>query len=191
MSRALWRALAPPLLALAVALLALVLASAAHAQPRDATIPPDAAAVVDRWLRGSCLGEDAPARAQEMRQLGAAVAPALRAALQQGPPAGDIAAVREAAAKRYAERPRFDWSSVEVTGVNRDAIARMARQPREAFVADEVRRYVNGWKSNAIAGLAIVGSEQDRAVLRRIAERSGDPLAPAARAALQSLARPR
>jgi transposase InsO family protein len=177
--------------ALAAVLLALMLGAVAHAQPRDAPLPPEAAAVVERWLRGSCLGEEAPARTIELRRYGATVAPALRRALQHGPPAGEIAAVREAAARRQAERAKFDWSGIEVTGVSRDALARGAREPPRAFVDDQVRRFVNGWKSNAIAGLAIVGAAQDRTLLRRIAARSADPLAPAARAALQSLATPR
>ena len=166
--------------------LALVVAQAAFAQPRDGAVAPDAAAVVDRWLRGSCLGEDAPARAEELRRYGSVVAPALRRALQEGPPANEITVVREAAARRYAERASFDWSSIEVTGVSRDALARVARESPRAFTDDQVRRFVNGWKSNAIAGLAIVGADQDRSVLRRLAARRGDPLAPAARAALQS-----
>lgn len=179
------------LCAVAALLLALGLGSGAHAQPREVPLAPDASGVVDRWLRGSCLGEEAPARTEELRRYATAIAPALRRALQQGPPAADIAAVREAAARRYAERGKFDWSGLEVTGVTRDALARMAREPVEAFVADQVRRFGNGWKSNAIAGLAIVGTEQDRALLRRMAARAADPLAPAARAALQSMARPR
>jgi hypothetical protein len=176
---------------LAALLLALWGGPTARAQPAEAPLAPDAAGVVDRWLRGSCLGEEAPARTDELRRYGTAVAPALRRALQQGPPAGDIAAVREAAMRRYAERAKFDWSGIEVTGVPREALARIARESPEAFVADQVRRFVNGWKSNAIAGLAIAGTEQDRALLRRMAARTADPLAPAARAALQSMARPR
>jgi transposase InsO family protein len=179
------------LCALAALLLALGPACVGNTQPREVPLAPDAAAVVDRWLHGSCLGEEAPARTDELRRYGAAIAPALRRALQQGPPATAIAAVREAAARQHAERANFDWSGIEVTGVTRDALARMAREPVSAFVDDQVRRFVNGWKSNAIAGLAIAGTEQDRALLRRIAARTADPLAPAARAALQSMARPR
>ena len=181
----------PTLLRTFAVLLALMWTATAHPQPRDTPLAPDAATVVDRWLGGSCLGDEAPARAEELRRYGATVAPALRRALQAGPPAAAIAVVREAAARRYAERAKFDWSTMEITGVSRDALARVTRESPRAFVADQVQRFINGWKSNAIAGLAIVGAEPDRVLLRRIGARSADPLAPAARAALQGAATPR
>jgi hypothetical protein len=173
---------------LTIALLASVLlAGPAHAQPGPA-LDPEAAAVLDRWLRGSCLGDEAAALEDDLRRHAGVLAPALRRALAAGPPAADIAAVREAAAQRHARRADFDWQGMEVTGVDRDALARVQRQPARAFADDQVARYVNGWRSNAIAGLAIVGEPVDRTTLRRIAARSNDPLAPAAREALRKLA---
>jgi len=172
-----WRGLA---LGLAVAVLAV---GSAYAQPLD----PAAAAVLDRWLRSSCLGDEAPALEADLRRHAAVLAPALRRALTQGPPAADIAAVREAAAQRHKRRAESDWQGMEVTGVDRGALARIQREPARAFVDDQVARFVNGWKSNAIAGLAIVGQNVDRATLRRLAGRANDPLAPAARAALERM----
>lgn len=169
--------------ALAACLAALIAAVPAIAQPLD----PQAAALLDRWLRSSCLGDEAPALEADLRRNAAVLAPALRRALADGPPAGDIARVRETATQRHARRANFDWRGMEVTGVDRSAVASLQRKSARAVVDDQVKRYVNGWRANAIAGLAIVGEPVDRTTLRRIAGNASDPAALAAREALRNL----
>jgi hypothetical protein len=173
---------------LAIGLAGLLASAATPAQPRDATLDPADAALVGRWLRSSCLGEEAATLESRLRDRAAVLAPVLRRALADGPPAAEIAAVREAAAQRHARRANFDWSGMAVTGIDRTALARVQREPARTFVDGEARRFVDGWRANAIAGLAIVGAPVDRATLRRIGARSADPLAPAAREALRKLA---
>jgi len=170
--------------ALAACLAWLSAAAPAVAQPLDA----QAAALLDRWLQSSCLGDEAPALEADLRRNAAALAPALRRALADGPPAAEVARIRETATRRQARRASFDWRSMNVTGVDRSAVASLQRKSAGAVVDDQVRRYVNGWRANAIAGLAIVGEPADRTTLRRIAGSTSDPLAPAAREALRNLA---
>src|SRR5947209_19993155 len=88
----------------------------AAAQPREAALDPAAAAVLHRWLHSSCLGEEAAALETELRRYAGVLAPALRRALAEGPPADEVAAVRDAAMQRHARRANFDWSGMEVTG---------------------------------------------------------------------------
>jgi hypothetical protein len=168
---------------LAACLASLIAAAPAVAQPLDA----QAAALLDRWLQSSCLGDEAAPLEVELRRHAAVLAPALRRALADGPPAAAVARVRETATQRQARRASFDWRSMDVTGVERSAVARLQRKSARAVVDDQVKRYVDGWRANAIAGLAIVGQPADRATLRRIAGAASDPLAPAAREALRSL----
>jgi hypothetical protein len=169
---------------LAACLACLTVAMPAVAQPVDS----QAAALLDRWLRSSCLGQEAPALEADLRRNAAVLAPLLRRALADGPPAVEVARMREAATQRQARRANFDWRSMEVSGVDRGAMASLQRKSARAVVDDQVKRYVDGWRANAIAALAIVGEPADRATLRRIAGSARDPLAPAARQALRSLA---
>ena len=54
---------------------------------------------------------------------------------------------------------------------------------------DQARRYVTGYRANAIAGLGITGATGDRALLARYASRRGDPLAQAAAEARKGMDR--
>jgi len=162
-------------------LLALCLCtSTAAAQPAPDT---DAARVLARWLESTCLGDEAPALRAALREHAAALRPALRRALDAGPPDSAVAAVRAAAAERQRRRAQLAPDDVVVTGVSREALARVAGTSSAQFAADQAARYVQGYRANAIAGLAIVGTPDDRALLRRLAGQR-NALAPVARAAL-------
>ncbi len=94
--------------------------------------------------------------------------------------------VRAAAEARHAELARFPLQQYRIEGATADDLARFARTPRQAYVDDQVRRYVTGYRANAAAGLGIVGGPRDRAALARLAARRDDPLAPAAAEALRA-----
>ena len=157
-------------------------ALAATAQPAPGALD-DPEQVLRRWLDGTCLEDEAPALRAALRRHAPVLRPLLRRALDGGPPAAAVDAVRAAAAERHARQARFSFEGIEVTGVSREAVARLARTPQREFVADQVDRYVQGYRANAIAALAAIGGADDRARLRRLATTRG-PLAPAARAAL-------
>ena len=155
-------------------------AATAAAQPvPDA----EAARVLAQWLESTCLGDDAPALRAALREHAAALRPALRRAIDAGPPAPAIEAVRAAASEHQRRRAQLPPDGVVVTGVSREALARVFRTSERDFAADQAARYVQGYRSNAIAALAIIGTPDDRALLRRLASQRS-ALAPVARAAL-------
>jgi len=163
-------------------LLMLAPCMAALAQPAPVALD-DPDRVLALWLESSCLGEEAPALRAALRRHAVALRPALRRALDAGPPAPAVAAVRAAAAERHARRAQSRFDDVVVTGVSRDTLARLAREPARDFVADQVARYVQGYRANAIAGLGLIGAPDDRVRLRRLSG-ARDALALAARVAL-------
>ena len=167
-----------------LALLALVVvslcAATAAAQPAPDA---EAARVLAQWLESTCLGDDAPALRAALREHAAALRPALRRAIDAGPPAPAVEAVRAAASEHQRRRAQLSADGVVVTGVSREALARVFRTSERDFAADQAARYVQGYRSNAIAALAIIGTPDDRALLRRLASRRS-ALAPVARAAL-------
>jgi hypothetical protein len=163
-----------------------LLANPSPAQPRY-DLSPEVYAVFSKWMTSSCLGDEARTLRDSLRRFRAELAPAFRKALEDGPPVEEVRVVRAGADARYDDLAKFRLQDYRVEGVNTQDRARFARVTRESFVADQTERYANGYRSNAVAGLAIVGESADRALLTRVARRQGDPLAPAAREALKML----
>jgi hypothetical protein len=165
------------------ALLALISADVA-AQTRFG-LSPEAYAVFNRWMLASCIAGEEVALPEELRRYPRALAQAFRQAIAAGPSAQDVRIARAAAEARYAARAKFPLGEFDIAGVDRDALARFSGVPRQQYVDDQVRRLSTGYRSNAVAGLAIVGGAAARPLLSRIAANSRDPLAVAAREALK------
>lgn len=165
-----------------------LLAAPATAQPRY-DLSADAYAAFARWMTTSCVGDEARALREALQRHRAELAPAFRKALADGPPADELRVVRAAADARYDKLAAFPLREYRIEGASAQDLARFSRTPRQRFVDDQAQRYATGYRSNAIAGLAITGSAQDRALLARAAGRRGDPLAPAAVEALKDLDR--
>jgi hypothetical protein len=158
------------------------------AQPRYG-LSPDAYAIFSRWMTSSCVGDEALALNDALRRHRVELAPAFRQALADGPPADAVRAVRVAAEARYAALVRFPVDEYRIEGVTAEALAQHRRVSRPSYVADQVQRYATGYRSNAVAGLGIVGGPQARPLLSRLATRRGDPLALAAAEAIKTLDR--
>jgi len=103
-----------------------------------------------------------------------------------GPPPEQLRAARAAAELRFAAREKFPYQDYRIEGVSEKDLAAFRRVSREAYVDDQVRRYATGYRSNAVAGLGIVGGPGAREILKRIGGNADDPLALAAREALRT-----
>ena len=167
-------------------LLALLVWASALAQPRYG-LAPEAYDVFAKWMTTSCVGEDTARWRAALLRYRSVLAPAFQRALADGPPSDDLLAARNAADARYAALATFPIAEYRITGLDPQSLARLSRPSRQAYVDDQVQRYATGYKSNAIAGLAIVGGPQARASLARLAAAREDPLAAAAAEALKSL----
>jgi hypothetical protein len=170
---------------LAAAALAVVCASA-YAQTRFG-LSPEAYAVFNRWMLASCIGGEEAALKDDLRRYPQPLARAFQQAITAGPSAGELRAARTAAEARYDSRAKFPIQQLRIEGVDSEDLARFSRVTRRQYVDDQLRRFVTGYRSNAVAGLAIAGGARARALLARIAGNSRDPLAPAAREALKSV----
>jgi len=168
----------------AAILLLLALAVPCAAQPRFG-LSADAFAVYQRWVLAMCLGTDEREMRTELLRHAAELAPAFRRAISEGPTAAEAQQVRAAAQALFDQRRNSPMNELEITGVTRADLARFQRQTRESFAADQVRRFVTGYRANAVAALGIVADAPSRALLSRIAANERDPLAPAAREALK------
>jgi len=164
-------------------LLLVLLSGAATAQPRYG-MSNEAYEVFARWMATTCVGDEAEQWAATLRRYRVELAPAFRRALADGPPDELVAGVRRAADARYAAIAAMPPAEVRIAGIAPRATARPARQ---GYVDGEAARYAAGYRSNAIAGLAIVGGADSRASLQRLADRRDNPLSAAASEALKSI----
>ena len=167
--------------AAAVALMAM----AVVAQPRDG-LTPEADAVFNRWMSTTCTGDEMRNLIDALRRYSAPLAVAFRKAIVAGPPPAQLRAARAAAEARFAAGEKFPIQDYRIEGVSEKDLAAFRRVSRQAYVDDQVRRFATGYRSNAVAGLAVVGGAGARDILTRIAGNADDPLAPAAREALKA-----
>jgi len=158
-------------------------AGACAAQPRYGLSAP-AYEVFARWMATTCVGDEAERWNAMLLRHRAELAPAFNRALADGPPEDLVARTRRAADARYAAIATARPVEVRVEGLTVRSIARPVRQ---SYVDREAARFVDGYRSNAIAGLAIVGGPDARATLRRLADRPNGPLAAAAAEALKTM----
>jgi hypothetical protein len=174
------------LLATIVLAFALMLAaSTPQAQPRFG-LSPEAYAVFNRWMLASCIGGDESTLADALRRYPQPLTKAFQQAIKAGPSPEELREVRAGAEARFESRAKFPLSEFRISGVSDEDLARFNRVSRQEYVDDQVRRFQAGYRSNAVAGLGVIGGAAARAVLSRIAADRRDPLAPAAREALKT-----
>ena len=173
-----------------LATIAFALAAAAvQAQPQTQPpfgLTPEVYAVFNRWMLASCIGGDERALAEALRRYPAPLTKAFQQALRQGPTPQELSAVRAGAEARYEARAKFPLSEFRISGVSEADLRRFNSVSREDYVNDQLRRFQTGYRSNAVAGLGVIGGPAARATLSRIAADRRDPLAPAAREALKT-----
>ena len=154
------------------------------AQPGNG-LSPEAAAVFNRWVQSTCIGDEESQLVIDLRRYSDQLSVAFRKAIVDGPPPAELRAVRAAAESRFAEREKFPIQEYRIEGVSEKDLAAFSRVSRQAYVDDQVRRFATGYRANAVAGLGIVGGPGSRELLARIGNNRNDPLAAAAREAIK------
>jgi hypothetical protein len=169
-------------------LLACILALACGvvaAQPRFG-LSADDYELARQWLRSSCL---APGGGDELirrlRAKSALFQSAFSAALEQGPAEAEVAEAREGATAIYRREREALSDPVLRSAVPPDRLEALRAVSEDEFVRTEVANFVNGYRSNAMSGIAVVG---DAAAIDRLREIARGPDRAAAIAAQGALA---
>ena len=161
-----------------------LIAAGAIAQPRYG-LAPEVSAVFEKWVMATCIGDEERELAAQLRRYAVQLEPAFRKAIVDGPPPAELREARAAAEARFAARQKFPIQEYNVEGVSEKDLAAFRRVSRQAYVDDQVRRFATGYRSNAVAGLGIIGGPGARETLARLAANRNDPLAVAAREAIK------
>jgi hypothetical protein len=162
----------------------LLAASAVQAQTRFGVSEADYTLAV-RWLHTDCLAPEAKPLVDALISRRTAMQKAFAGALAEGPTPEEIAKVRAAASARWhAQRPFLDNPTLK-DALPADQIEALRQQTEDAATSSEVDNFLNGYRSNAMAGLAVVGDDDALRQLGEIAGRGDSPEAVAARGALR------
>jgi hypothetical protein len=137
-----------------------------------------------RWLETNCLAPSAQPFLAELRSRSAVMQRAFIGALDEGPLPDEIAGVREGARARYRQGRQLLERGELADALPPERLAAVRSVTEDGFIAAEVDSFVNGYRSNAMAGLAVVGDDVAVARLKQMAADRSPALASAARAAL-------
>jgi hypothetical protein len=155
----------------------------AHAQTRFGVSESDYA-LVQRWLHTNCLAPEAKPLIDSLISRRAAMQKAFAGALAEGPTPDEIAAVKAAATARWRAQHEFIDNPALKDAMPADQLDALRKQTEDSAVQSEVTDFVNGYRSNAMSGLAVVGDENALRQLRKLAKAGNTPEAVAARGAL-------
>jgi hypothetical protein len=160
-----------------------LIVSGVHAQPRFGVSESDYA-LAQRWMHTDCLAPDAKPLLDALVSRRAAMQKAFAGALAEGPTADEVAAVRAAAGARWRAQREFIDNPALRDALPADQWDALRKQTEDAAIRSAVDNFVNGYRSNAMSGLAVVGDENALRQLRQLAGRGNTPEAVAARGAL-------
>jgi hypothetical protein len=141
-------------------------------------------ALATEWLQTNCLAPSARSLIARLLERREAMQRAFLAAIEEGPTEAEIAARRDAATALYRRQREFIEHPTLRDSIPPEVLRTVASTHEGEFVGAEVANYVNGYRSNAMAGLAIVGDETAIQRLAALARDPAHPLAAAANAAL-------
>jgi hypothetical protein len=145
-----------------------------------------ARAVAVEWLNSNCeVGEGNRLRAQ-LQQFKAELEPFFLQALQQGPDEKQLSDLQRASEARYQQRQEV-LKSARLPLKDEDRKAAQAIT-REQYIAQEKEDFVLRYKSQATAGLGIVGGPKAKAVLQPLSKDEKSPLRVSAQEALKNIA---
>jgi hypothetical protein len=145
--------------------------------------------LIRTWLLTDCgLGGNSKLE-QQVSSRGAILEAPFLEALEKGPPADEIAPVERLARERFDKRQRSLHDPnrrVEMSAADREAYRNITQ---DAFVSTERANFILRWRTQAIAGLALVGGDKARKALRAVERDRSSPLRDNAVAALKRLSR--
>src|SRR5262245_21443481 len=149
-------------------------------------LPTDAQSVVNTWLHQDCGIDEVQRLRDRLQQLGLALEPVFWEAYRLGPTEAERRAFLVQSGQRYQERQ----AHLRAFGdrlFGQDEASRLQATPEEQYVQRRVGDYVERYRTAALAGLGVVGTQTSE--LRSIAADDKNPAQGAAREALQSIER--
>jgi hypothetical protein len=162
----------------------LALASAVALAQTRFGLDADDYAAARQWLRTTCLAPGGDELIRRLRAKAAVFQAAFNAAVEQGPTEAEVAEVREGARALYRREREALSNPMLPDALPADRLEALRAVTEDDFVRTEVTHFVDGYRSNAMAGIAVVGDAPAIERLRALARGPDRTAAIAAQGAL-------
>lgn len=141
------------------------------------------ASIAARWLWYDCSVGDGQQLPTQVVRAAASIESLFMAAYRDGPADKDLAEVEGALRARFAARNATLASDI---GLGKEELDRARKTTEKAFVVRGLADAVAGYRSQALLGLGLVGSDSARATLTGVASDPASPFKSTAARALGS-----
>lgn len=147
-----------------------------------------ARAVANEWLLSNCESGEGARLIPQLTQFKAELEPYFLAVVQQGPDEKQLADQQKASEARFQQRQAL-LSSDRRMGLTDDQRKAAQAVTRAQYIAQEKDDFILRYKSQAVAGLGIVGGPKSKAPLDQLSKDDKSPLKTSAQEALKQMVR--
>ena len=140
--------------------------------------------IVATWLSQDCGVDERSRLLDQIKALGTKLEPVFWEAYREGPKEKNVAQFRERLARQYEERQaRLEDIGPDLFG--KEETQRLLSVTRSQYVSRELEQYQYRYRSAALTGLGVVGTQLDG--LEKIATDKNDPLQGTAQEAVRMM----
>lgn len=178
------------LLTIALVLLASSWASAEtlSERPALAKLRPEAQVLVQTWLNKNCGAAEQRVFEKQLIAIGSVVEPVFWEAFRLGPTEQEVNTLSAAVAKRYEDRQSWLRQFGDAQ-MGKEETARQLAISERQYADREITQFTERYKTAALAGLGLIGTQQSEAELKRMAEDGTHPAQTSAQEALKGIVR--
>ena len=159
-------------------------------RPAFAKLRPDAQVLVQTWLNKNCGAAEQRVFEHQLLAVGSVVEPVFWEAFRLGPTEQEVRTLSAAIAKRYDDRQSWLRQFGDAQ-MGKDETARQLAIPERQYADREITQFTERYKTAALAGLGLIGTQQSEAELKRIADDGTNPAQLAAQEAVKGIRRQR
>lgn len=157
-------------------------------RPAFAKLRPEAQVLVQTWLNKNCGAAEQRAFEHKLIEVGSVVEPVFWEAFRLGPTEQELKTLSAAVAKRYDERQSWLRQFADAQ-MGKEETARQLAIPERQYGDREITQYTERYKTAALAGLGLIGTQQFESELKRIANDDTNPAQTSAQEALKGIGR--
>jgi hypothetical protein len=159
-------------------------------RPAFSKLRPEVQTLVRTWLNKNCGAAEQRAFEKKLIEIGVILEPVFWEAYRLGPNEQELKDISTPVAKRYEDRQNWLRQFGDAQ-MGKEETARQLAIPEKQYTDREITQYTERYKTAALAGLSLIGTQQSEAELARIADDGKNPAQTSAQEALKAIRRQR
>ncbi|WP_156830518.1 hypothetical protein [Methylobacter marinus] len=157
-------------------------------RPEFSKLRPEVQTLVQTWLNKNCGAAERSMFEKKLTEVGIALEPVFWEAFRLGPTKQELKNLSAAIVKRYEDRQNW-LQQFGNTQMGKEEATRQLAISEKQYADREMIQYTQRYKTSALAGLGLIGTQQSEADLNRIADDNSNPAQTAAQEALRAIRR--